>query len=82
MKRVTKLERLIRKMIKRDHEFGCGFYADEEWREAYQALAEMAGVGRAWEERQEAKKYKEFHRSLKRDCPERYAEMTKGGWFN
>lgn len=57
MNRLERIEMLVRKMIARDVEYGCGFYGDTEWNKAYDALAEMCGRGADWRERAETRRY-------------------------
>src|SRR5687767_4532913 len=75
-----KVATLVRKMIKRDVEYGCGFYGDDEWNAAYDELAEIFGVGKKWRDKQDDLKSKRHWASIKKNDPEHYKKMVAGGW--
>lgn len=69
-------------MIKRDEEYGCGFYGDEKWLDAYDALSEMFGVGKEWRARQEEKKRRAHNAAIRKQNPEEFKRLKAGGWLN
>jgi hypothetical protein len=75
-----KLVSLVRKMIKADQAYGCGFYGEDDWIDAYDKLAEMCGVGKSWRDAQDLKKSKAHWASIKKENPEHFAKMKAGGW--
>jgi hypothetical protein len=42
--RIERIEQLLRQMFEADNAYGCGFYNDPAWRNAYRELAKLSGV--------------------------------------